>query len=70
MVTIDSKLRVTFHQFLLILYCETRSGPNIPAVGYWRGVILRDLTGDLWPQNGLLVAFFGLLAKSDLRFEI
>ena len=35
----------------------TRSGPNIPAVGYWRGVILRDLTGDLWPPGGLLWNF-------------
>ena len=36
---------------------KTRSGPNIPAVGYWKGVILRDLTGDLWPPGGLLWIF-------------
>ena len=43
--------------------CKTRSGPNIPAVDYWRGVILWDLTGDIWPQNGLLVAFLLLFSS-------
>ena len=64
--TILVLINTQVHNLIIMYRCRwaftlmnrTRSGPNIPAVGYWRGVILRDLTGDLWPQNGLLVAFF------------